>query len=71
MTDMQADHAGDLPRPAALDAVIRDLKDDIAAGRIQDDVSTVLRTRVAEAGLAIDDEALEPIASDVEIEVSR
>jgi len=68
MTDMQADSQRAAPE---LDGIVADLRNDIALGHVADDVSTVLRERVAAAGLTVSDEDLETIASDIELESSR
>ena len=68
MSDMHADHRR---APEALAGIVADLQTDIALGHIDDDVSTVLRERIAAAGLTVADDEIEIIASDIEVESSR
>jgi hypothetical protein len=68
MADMHEDQGS---VPTELEGVVADLREDIALGRISDDVSTVLRQRVEAAGVTVSDEDLETIASDIELESSR
>lgn len=68
MSDMHADNRRAGPE---LDRVVEDLRQEIALGHITEDVSAVLRERVAAAGLRVPDEEIETIASDIEVESSR
>jgi len=68
MTDMHADHGG---VPPELEAIVTDLRADVALGHVGEDLSTVLRERIDAAGLAVPDEDVETIASDIELESSR
>jgi hypothetical protein len=68
MSDMHADNRS---APPELAGVVADLRSDIALGHITEDVSTVLRRRVVEAGLSVPDEEIDTIASDIEVESSR
>ena len=68
MTDMQADNGAATP---GLERIVADLRGEIALGHIGEDVSSVLRERIIEAGLTASDEEIETIASDIELESSR
>jgi hypothetical protein len=68
MSDMHADNRSAGPE---LERVVEDLRQEIALGHVTDDVSTVLRERIAAAGLQVPDEEIETIASDIEVESSR
>jgi hypothetical protein len=68
MSDMHADNRSAGPE---LERVVEDLRQEIALGHVTDDVSTVLRERIAAAGLQVPDEEIETIASDIEVGSSR
>jgi hypothetical protein len=68
MSDMHADNRRATPD---LEGIVADLRADIALGHIGEDVSTVLRERLAAAGLDVPDEEIETIASDIEVESSH
>jgi hypothetical protein len=68
MSDMHAVSGGATPE---LERLVDDLKAEIALGHVGDDVSSVLRQRIADAGLTVPDEDIETIASDIEVESSR
>jgi hypothetical protein len=68
MSDMHADNRRATPE---LEGVVADLRADVALGHVADDLSTVLRERIAAAGLSVPEEEIETIASDIEVESSR
>jgi hypothetical protein len=68
MSDMHADNRRAGPE---LERVVEDLRQEIALGHVTEDLSTVLRERIAAAGLSVPDEEIETIASDIEVESSR
>jgi hypothetical protein len=68
MSDMHADNRRAGPE---LERVVEDLRQEIALGHVTEDLSAVLRERIAAAGLSVPDEEIETIASDIEVESSR
>ena len=68
MSDM---HADDRRAGPELERLVGDLREEIALGHVTEDVSAVLRERIAAAGLSVPDEEIETIASDIEVESSR
>ena len=68
---MHDDHDRSVPPDDKLNGIVEQVRADIAMGHVSEDVSSVLRQRVDDAGLDVSDEDLESIASDIEVESSR